>query len=182
MKHYSYEEWQLYVKDELSEDRRDELESHLYTCNQCLEVYIRAVTANETSLPAFLEDDDFTNRVMEMVPFTNKNVNNVEIVSPVPVTDSTFKDVEMVNSVPGTQSDTARKPLYQQAGFHYLLAAAATLLLMFSGAFQSLATYAGSLEKPMIQEKKPRPSVTEGVINKTFAWMDSLEKKEAIKK
>jgi hypothetical protein len=161
MKHYSYEEWQHYVKDELSEDRREDLESHLYTCDLCLEVYLQAVTANETSLPALPDETNFTDRVMEMGPFTN-NVNNVEIVSPVPVTE--------------------RKPLYQRAGFHYLLAAAATLLLMFSGAFQSLATYAGSLEKPMIQERKPKPSVTEGVINKTFAWMDSLEKKEANKK
>ncbi|MEH7548019.1 hypothetical protein COJ85_17840 [Bacillus sp. AFS076308] len=178
MKHYSYEEWQHYVKDELSEDRREDLESHLYTCDQCLEVYLQAVTANETSLPALPDEPNFTDRVMEMGPFTNKNINNVEIVFSVPVTHSTFKGVEMVNSVPGTE----RKPLYQRAGFHYLLAAAATLLLMFSGAFQSLATYAGSLEKPMIQERKPKPSVTEGVINKTFAWMDSLEKKEANKK
>jgi len=65
--------------------------------------------------------------------------------------------------------------------FHYFLAAAATILLMFTGAFQSLVSYANSLESPLnIQEKKP--SVTEGVINKTFAWMDSLEKKEADKK
>ena len=182
MKHYSYEEWQQYVKNELSEDQREELEGHLYICDQCLEIYLQAVTANETSLPALLDETNFNDRVMEMVPFTNKNINNVEIGPPVPVTDSTFMKVDMVDSVPVTESGIERNPLYQRAGFHYLLAAAATLFLMFSGAFQSLAAYAGSLEKPIIQEKKSKPSVTEGVINKTFAWMDSLEKKEANKK
>ena len=161
MQHYSYERWQQYVKDELSERQREELDDHLYTCDQCLEVYLEAVTANETSLPALPNDNEFTTRIMEMVPVTNKNINMVE----------------MDSLVPDTNYD---RPLYQRAGFHYLLAAAATLLLMFSGAFQSLASYAGSLEKPIMEEKKP--SVTEGVINKTFAWMDSLEKKEANKK
>ncbi|MEH7093688.1 anti-sigma factor family protein [Neobacillus vireti] len=146
MKHYSYERWQQYVKDELSEHQREELEYHLYTCDQCLEVYLEAVTANETSLPALPNDNEFTNRIMEMVPDTDNN----------------------------------NRPWFQRAGFHYLLAAAATLFLMFSGVFQSVASYAGSLEKPIMEEKKP--SVTEGVINKTFAWMDSLEKKEAKKK
>ena len=162
MKHYSCEKWQQYVKDELNEHQREELESHLYTCDQCLEVYLQAVTANETSLPTLPNNNDFTNGVMEMVPVTNPNVSKVEIDLMVPDT---------VNNM---------KPLFQRVGFHYLLAAAATLLLMFTGAFQSLASYAGALEKPIIQEKKP--SVTEGVINKTFAWMDSLEKKEANKK
>lgn len=166
MKHYSLERWQQYVKDELSEHQREELEYHLYTCNQCLEVYLEAVTANETSLPALPNDNEFTNRIMEMVPVTNKNISMVKMDSLVPDTD--------------TNTDNNSRPFYQRAGFHYLLAAAATLLLMFSGAFQSLASYAGSLEKPIMEEKKP--SVTEGVINKTFAWMDSLEKKEANKK
>ncbi|PLS05646.1 hypothetical protein CVD27_09805 [Neobacillus cucumis] len=181
MRHYSYEDWQQYVKGELNVPLREELEDHLYTCDQCLEIYLQAVTENETSLPVLPDEYNFTDHVMERVPFNNKIVSNVEIVPSVPVTESADDIVEMVDSVPVT-ADADKKPLYQRAGFHYLLAAAATLLLMFSGAFQSLASYASGMEKPIIQEKKPKPSVTEGVINKTFAWMDSLEKKEANKK
>ncbi|MBM7654254.1 hypothetical protein [Neobacillus cucumis] len=154
MKHYSYAEWQQYVKDEMGNSLREELEGHLYTCDQCLDIYLQAVTANETSLPTLPNETQFTDRVMEMVPVTNCNVSKVEITKRVP--------------------DTRL--------FHYLLAAAATLLLMFTGVFQTLASYTSAFEKPMIQEKKPKPSVTEGVINRTFAWMDSIEKKEAIKK
>jgi hypothetical protein len=87
------------------------------------------------------------------------------------------------NKKPAAQKQAvkAKKPFYQQAAFHYLLAAAATLLLTFSGVFQSLATYASAVEAPQYMKEK-KPSVTEGVIDKTFAWMDSLEKKEANKK
>lgn len=166
MKHYSYDEWMQYVKDEIKDTDREQLENHLYTCDQCLEDYLQAITANETSLPVLSSENSFTDQVMAkvvpalVVPDTN-NTNNTN------------------NTINTTSS--RKKPFYQQAVFHYLLAAAATIVLMFSGAFQSLATYASSLETPQhVQEKKS--SVTEGVINKTFAWMDSLEKKEADKK
>ncbi|MFF2447065.1 anti-sigma factor family protein [Neobacillus sp. NPDC058068] len=173
MKHYSYEEWLQYVKDEMSDQNREQLETHLYTCDQCLELYLQAMAENETSLPILSNQSSFTDLVMaevsNMVPDTVRNLNTVSMVPLVP-------DTQHVE-----QKASKKKSWYQQAGFHYLLAAAATLLLTFSGAFQSLATYAKSIETPIqVQEKKP--SVTEGVINKTFAWMDSLEKKEANKK
>ncbi|MFK9092060.1 anti-sigma factor family protein [Bacillus salipaludis] len=175
MKHYSYDEWMVYVKDEISEGNREELENHLYTCDQCLENYLEAVSANETSLPVLSNQSNFTDQVMAMVtpkavPDTINDLSMMETVRLVPDT------VNTINS-----KVSRKKRFYQQAVFHYLLAAAATIVLMFTGAFQSLATYAGNLESPrLVQEKKP--SVTEGVINKTFAWMDSLEKKEADKK
>ncbi|WHY67471.1 hypothetical protein [Neobacillus sp. SuZ13] len=150
MKHYSFEEWLQYVNDEVNENTKEELENHLYSCDQCLDQYLIAVEASESSLPILSDSSDFTDLVMAEVS-------------------------KQKPAVPDT-----KKPFYQQAVFHYLLAAAATLLLTFSGVFQSLAAYANSIDKPQIQEKKP--SVTEGVINKTFAWMDSLEKKEANKK
>ncbi|MGG3467667.1 hypothetical protein ABES02_09320 [Neobacillus pocheonensis] len=150
MKHYSYDEWMQYVKNEINEKDRETYESHLYACDQCLDDYLLAVSANESSLPILSNDGSFTDLVMAGVSKQKPPIKN-------------------------------KKPFYQQAAFHYLLAAAATILLTLTGAFQSLATYADSLENPQkIQAKKP--SVTEGVIDKTFAWMDSLENKEVNKK
>jgi len=192
MKHYSYDKWVAYVKNEINENTREELESHLYTCDQCLETYLQAVSANESSLPVLSNESNFTEQIMAKVaPNSNNDLSTMEIVRLVPDTNNDLSTMETVRLVPdttnGTKNDAVnktinnKKPFYQQAVFHYLLAAAATILLMFTGAFQSLATYANSLETPqLVQEKKP--SMTEGVINKTFAWMDSLEKKEADKK
>ncbi|MBO0959304.1 hypothetical protein J1P26_06120 [Neobacillus sp. MM2021_6] len=174
MKHYSYDEWMQYVKDEINDTDREQLENHLYTCDQCLEDYLQAITANETSLPVLSSESSFTDQVMaKVVPDTVNDLSTMGTVRLVPDTNNTINTINTTSS--------RKKPFYQQAVFHYLLAAAATIVLMFSGAFQSLATYASSLETPPhVQEKKS--SVTEGVINKTFAWMDSLEKKEADKK
>lgn len=169
MTHYTYAEWQKYVRNELDNNTREKLENHLYTCDQCLNHYLQAVEANESSLPSLSDQQSFTDFIMAAVSNTDS----------VPDTKSNTNDLEMV---PDTKSNTKtlKKPFYQQAAFHYLLAVAATLFLMFSGAFQSLARYASFIDAQHVQERKP--SVTEGVMNKTFAWMDSLEKKEAIKK
>lgn len=148
MTHYPFDEWQKYVRNELDDNTREQLETHLYTCDKCLDHYLQAVEANESSLPTLSNGNRFTDRVMIQI------------------------------TVPDTKLQ--KKPFYQQAAFHYLLAAAATLFLMFSGVFQSLARYANSIDSQQVQER--RSSVTEGVMNKTFAWMDSLEKKETYKK
>ncbi|MEH7013938.1 hypothetical protein V7087_24530 [Neobacillus niacini] len=160
MKHYSYDEWLSYVKDEVSDKTREELESHLYTCDQCLENYLQAISVHESSLPVLSNESSFTDLVMAEVS-KQKEVNENPVLKKQPV--------------------KAKKPFYQQAAFHYLIAAAATLLLTFSGVFHSLATYASAVEAPKHMKEK-KHSVTEGVIDKTFAWMDSLEKKEANKK
>jgi hypothetical protein len=159
MKHFRYDEWLSYVKDEVSVKNREELEIHLYTCDQCLEHYLQAVSEHESSLPVLSNETSFTDLVMAEV---SKQKEFTEIPTAL------------------KQPVKTKKPFYQQAAFHYLIAAAATLLLTFSGVFQSLATYASAIEAPHSKEKKL--SVTEGVIDKTFAWMDSLEKKEANKK
>ncbi|MEH7073033.1 anti-sigma factor family protein [Neobacillus drentensis] len=190
MKHYTYDEWLQYVNDEINKTAKEELEKHLYTCDQCLNHYLKAVEANETSLPILSNQSSFTDAVMagistqktlvpSVVPDTIEDLNTMPIVPSVPDTVDNLNTISMETLVPDTKI-SRKKPYYQQAAFHYLLAAAATLLLTFSGVFQSLAAYASSIEKPQIQEKKP--SMTEDVINKTFAWMDSLDKKGANKK
>nr|WP_263323735.1 hypothetical protein [Neobacillus sp. Marseille-Q6967] len=157
MKHYPYDEWLLYVQGDINEKLREEYESHLYACDECLEHYLQAVGAHESSLPILTNEVDFTDLVMAGV-----------------------KEQRMAEEKLQPQLAKSKKPFYQHAAFHYLLAAAATLLLTFSGVFQFLASYASSVEGPGMKER--RPSVTEGVIDKTFAWMDSLEVKEEVNK
>ncbi len=167
MKHYTYEEWLKYVSDRLSAREREQMEGHLYTCDQCLDLYLQVLDANETSFPILDNDSSFTDLVMAEV-------------SKQKVSEHVVQQASHSQSNSEQQVKQKEKPFYQQALFHYLLAAAATLLLTFSGAFKSLASFAAAFEGQSAHEKKA--TVTEGVINKTFAWMDSLETKEADQK
>ena len=152
MTHYSYEEWMKYVKNELVQEVQEIVENHLYSCDQCLDLYLQAVTEVESELPFISNDTHFTDVVMAQV---------LEIQLP------TIKSVK--------ENRNGKKRFYQLAVFHYTIAAAMTILLMTTGVFQSLTQYAENVQSPSFQKKET--SMTAGVVAKTFAWMDSLEEK-----
>jgi anti-sigma factor RsiW len=51
MSHYTKEEWRQFIGDVLPEEKREEMESHLYTCDQCLTVYMELIEAYASDLP-----------------------------------------------------------------------------------------------------------------------------------
>ena len=67
MMHYSFEEWMKYVENELAEDVREIYEDHLYSCDQCLDLYLQAVAEEESKLPAMTNEANFTDFVMAQV-------------------------------------------------------------------------------------------------------------------
>ncbi|KOP71273.1 hypothetical protein ACFFHH_05135 [Cytobacillus solani] len=150
MMHYSEQEWMKYVKNELDKDVREDYENHLYSCDQCLESYLMAVEAEEDELPIISNGADFTDLVMAQIA-----------------------DVKM-EIAQKPQTGQKKKSIYQSAFFHYSIAAAVTILLMTTGVFQSITQYAENVQNPNLQEE---PSMTQGLVDKTFAWMDSLEMK-----
>ena len=152
MKHYSEQEWMKYVENELDKDVREVYENHLYSCDQCLDIYLQAVAEVETELPVITNEADFTDLVMAQI------------------SESKVPKIQDVKEIRKTS-----KRFYQAAIFHYSIAAAMTILLMSTGVFQSITKYTENVQNPSFQEK--RTSMTEGIVDKTFAWMDSLESK-----
>ncbi|GMB09223.1 hypothetical protein [Thermolongibacillus altinsuensis] len=51
MNHYTNEEWRQFICDVLPEEKREEMENHLYTCDQCLAVYMELIEENAFELP-----------------------------------------------------------------------------------------------------------------------------------
>jgi anti-sigma factor RsiW len=139
MKHISYEEWLDYVEDNLSDPVRDQYEAHLYTCDHCMEIYLSAVEASESSFPELSDDTGFTEAVLAEVQHMKK-------------------------------PDIPRKQkFYQQAAFHYIVAAAMTILLMYTGVFQQLVGFAEEFER------SSHPSITEEVMKKTSDFIENVE-------
>ncbi|TCJ03225.1 hypothetical protein [Cytobacillus praedii] len=150
MMHYSEQEWMKYVKNELDKDVREEYENHLYSCDQCLESYLMAVEAEEAELPMISNEADFTTLVMAQIADVKRETAQKSLIG------------------------KKKKSIYQSSFFHYSIAAAVTILLMTTGVFQSITQYAENVQNPNLQEE---PSMTQGLVDKTFAWMDSLEGK-----
>lgn len=146
MTHYSLEQWQKYVDDDLDEKVREVYEEHLYSCDQCLEVYFQAVAEQESLLPVLTNEADFTNQIMAQIEESKPSIK---------------AKIESKKVV----------PFYQKAIFHYTLAAAMTLLLMTTGVFQSITNYVETVQS----SAQPKSSKTEELVGKTFAWMDSFD-------
>lgn len=65
MSHIEYAKWIMYVANELDEETRYLYEQHLFSCDQCLELYLKAVESNITASPQLKED--FTDKVLDYV-------------------------------------------------------------------------------------------------------------------
>ncbi len=108
MNHIKYEQWVLYVKDELDEETRQMYEEHMFICDSCLELYSKAIESYNHTLPQLPED------------FTDKIIDHItEKTTPPLVKEKTESKV--------------RKSL-----LHYTVAAAMTVILMTSGLFGHL--------------------------------------------
>ena len=153
--HYSKDDWMKYVNDELNEKERAFLENHLYTCDQCLELYIDAVDMQEEILPSISDEAAFMNDIMQKISFENMEIEKIE---------------------------ERKRPFYQSSIFHYAIAASLTLILMSAGFFQSIIKHTETIQKAEVSLKEEPKSG--GLVDKTVAWMDSFDssKKEDFKK
>lgn len=112
MNHISEEQWKKYVQDEIDLTTRRQYEEHLYRCDQCLELYMHAVTACGEELPDVADSAAFTGQILEKV----------------------------TEQPQGTRAEAAR-PFYQRTIVHYTVAAAITVMFMASGVFHSITTF-----------------------------------------
>jgi len=67
MRHFSNEEWMSYINDKLSETTCEELENHLFSCDQCLVVYMEMIDRQAEELPV-IDDSSFTNEIIAELP------------------------------------------------------------------------------------------------------------------
>ncbi|MFJ7738822.1 hypothetical protein ACIQ2D_21175 [Lysinibacillus sp. NPDC097287] len=67
MRHFSNEEWMSYINDKISETTCEELEDHLFSCDQCLEVYMKMIDRQAEELPA-IDDSNFTDEIIAELP------------------------------------------------------------------------------------------------------------------
>lgn len=148
MNHVRNEELVRYINDELDEHKREQIDQHIYSCDQCLNIYMRTIEEHKKILPEIRNQDTFTEKVIRIIandPLPNKKENPFQ----------------------------RKIYFYQKAAFHYLVAAAMTIILMTSGVFTHLMSYVSEFETT----KKQESSVVEGLMNNTVSLIDRVQKK-----
>ncbi|MDF2961293.1 MAG: hypothetical protein K0S39_3028 [Paenibacillus sp.] len=174
MKHYSLEQWDLYAGEKLSDEERLAYEAHLCACDSCLELYMQSLERCAGMYPKIEDEAGLAESVMERISTEGSNASPVS------------KPFIRVNSNPTKKTPVfTRHPL-----FHYAVAAAITIILMSSGAFQSLTERIGHLETAETTEtaeqeqggeqkdlKTEHASVSYKIMEKTIVMLDSIQPK-----
>ncbi|MDQ7860357.1 hypothetical protein RCO48_02625 [Peribacillus frigoritolerans] len=101
---------------------------------------------------------------------TSLDIEGFDIAGPVMDSISRLKGGSVEESRPHRKEKSLRTITR-----HYLIAAGFTILLMAGGVFQSLTEYVDSVES---SSDKKTQTLTEDLIDKTFTWMDTIEKKK----
>lgn len=111
MGHLNNDVCQMYIQDQLNEQKRSEVEEHLYSCQKCMMIYVGIASKEAIDIPESVNTNKFTEQILSMVPVEDH-----------------------YNRVVG------KKPFYQHSIFHYGVAAAITIALMTSGFFTSMTS------------------------------------------
>lgn len=64
MKHYDYIEWILYKKNLLDSKIYNEMEEHLFQCNDCMDIFISLIDEKEIADASKFISEDFTKNIM----------------------------------------------------------------------------------------------------------------------
>lgn len=64
MKHYDYVEWVLYKENLLDDRIHEEMEEHLYLCDDCMEIFLSLIDEQEIEEAGKFVPKDFTLRVV----------------------------------------------------------------------------------------------------------------------
>ncbi|NLW22857.1 MAG: hypothetical protein GXY88_06340 [Tissierellia bacterium] len=67
MKHFDYMEWVFYKEGVLSREKQLEMEEHLYTCDQCMDIFLSLIDEKEVERAEESLSIDFTNKVMKSI-------------------------------------------------------------------------------------------------------------------
>lgn len=64
MKHYDYIEWLFYKNGMLSQEKSEEMEQHLYSCDTCMEIFLSLIDEKEEKSAGKIISDDFTSKAI----------------------------------------------------------------------------------------------------------------------
>ncbi|UFJ39163.1 hypothetical protein LOK74_13905 [Brevibacillus humidisoli] len=173
--HYRQTEWLAYLQGELTSKREEQLERHLYACDQCLEVYLAAL---EQTAPVELaangstdrDDQRFAEQVMAAIKQGKQEM--AETV------DRERSDRELSDPSPAVKpkvTSTHDRALYRHPLFHYAIAAMATICLMTAGIFQEVVARASQWnDRPVVEEER----FSQQLMQKAVLLLDSIHLSE----
>lgn len=138
MKHYDIEKIKLYKNNLLSEKESNLIEEHIYSCDECLDVYLSLIEEGDYLTDTFV--DGFSNEILDKSYIKNEllDINEKEIGIVSGETLSIVKNEKEVSALVKVEKNEIQKNKHKvEKNFFikYIAVAASIVLLTFSGQF-----------------------------------------------
>jgi len=157
MRHYDPQEWLLYVQGELPADLQAEMEGHLYSCDLCLDHFTASMELHTAPMPTPPVD------LLERTLYAH-SLENPVIYAP---------QQKIATAVPARRKRTSTER--SRTLRNYFIAVTATVVLMVTGAFQSLFEQIGQLQHHTVSRET---SVSEKLVQQTVTFFDDIQPKK----
>ena len=152
MKHYDQVEWSLYKKRLLDNRIYEEMEEHLYECDDCMDIFLLLIDEEEINQAGFIIPEDFTDKVMD----------NLKTIRPL-------------------KKKTRKKPKITNDFFiYYTAVASVTIILTAGGFFGRLVDSVPEITANVsVEESKIRTNaiydLSEKITNKTAMFVNDFQ-------
>lgn len=150
MKHYDYVEWLFYKKSILSVEKQNEMEEHLYSCDECMEIFLSLIDEVEINEASKIVPEDFNKKII-------KKISNTKV-----------KEIQ-----------TTKKPVKYPFGY-FVAVASVTIVLTLGGVFTNLVDTVPNISASVsMLEKHDKPNrifnLSERIVNGTSKFIGSIE-------
>lgn len=157
MEHFNREEWHLYKKGRYPAEKLEIMRDHLAQCDQCLDVFLSLIDADEISRAERSISPDFTQRLMDRVEKEGQ---------------PSLADKKQRFFYPG-----------QNIFAYYAAAAVVTLIFMGSGVFHNLAqdmpqVAINTVSQERMQDRDVYQNWSDRIVERTAAWIENFEKQD----
>ncbi|TCZ71072.1 hypothetical protein E0485_22860 [Paenibacillus albiflavus] len=155
MSHYDQHMWGRYLQEELDADTSIALEQHLYECDECLEAYTTYLELHPSSIPAPHNSTLLEDSIMTAVFGSPVRQDEQEITSNQPLHKAKSTRMERWRTLR-----------------NYLVAAAATIILMVTGIFNGLFKQVDDLKSRTADRQT---SISEKLVEQTVSFFNDMQ-------
>ncbi len=167
MRHYDDVEWTFYKQEVLSENKTQEMEEHLYNCDECMDIFLSLINNDEIDEAEEIISKDFTDEVLNSI---EKQKHELK---------------QELKTIKRRKEDR-----FKSIFGYYVAVAAVTIILTWGGFYSSIVDILPQVaEETVIANVSKEPNiisnVSERIVNKTSIFINDFEiysPKEGLKK
>lgn len=153
MKHYDYLEWIFYKEKVFPKEKLNEMEEHLYICDNCMDIFLSLIDKEEVDKAEQCISTNFTRNLMS--------------------------DIQKVKNKPKSKMDKSRYSV-KDIFVYYVAVASVAIFLTLGGFYSGIVDIVPYVAKATINGQKSNTpnlvfNMSQNIVNKTSSFINNFE-------